>query len=123
MQLNLILSLVLGLLGTVKAVAIPSTELVKRTARTSPPSGCISAGTGGTYSTLALAVASLSGTGAACIFVYSGTYLSTDSITINYAGALTLYGYTTELVYSPRLPIVSNTHANFIAPATRVPTQ
>lgn len=99
----------LALTSTV--AALPSSELVKRTARTTPPTGCLTVGSGGTYSTINAAIAELSGTAAACIFVsllssshfqkqcslhkiYPGTYTSTDQIYINYGGALTLYGYT-----------------------------
>ncbi|KAL7629494.1 hypothetical protein AAE478_001015 [Parahypoxylon ruwenzoriense] len=83
------------LLGCV--IAAPVAEK-RATSRTSPPSGCISVQTGksgnGYYSTLSDAVASLSGTASACIFVYSGTY--TEQVTITYGGPLTIYGYTTE---------------------------
>jgi len=77
-------------------------SLVKRTSRTSAPSGCLTvrgSGTGSSeYSTLAKALAQLgSASTAACIFVYSGTY-NEDKIRITYPGALTLYGYTTEFV-------------------------
>jgi pectinesterase len=74
--------------------------LDKRTSRTSAPSGCkIVHGSGtlsGEYSTLTLALASLSttSTAAACIFIYAGTY--NEGVYINYKGALTLYGETTE---------------------------
>lgn len=66
--------------------------------RTSAPSSCISvrsdaSGTG-EYATLASAVASLSGSDEACIFVYSGTY--EEQVTIDYGGPLTIYGYTTD---------------------------
>lgn len=81
-------------LGLASVHAIP----VKRAGRTSPPSGCkvvrASGAGSGEYSSLSAAVASLSGTAAACIFMYSGTY--TDQVTIEYGGALTLYGYTSE---------------------------
>ncbi|KAH8662402.1 pectin lyase fold/virulence factor [Xylariales sp. PMI_506] len=89
-----------GVLGFVSA--LPSSEIVKRTARESPPSGCLSVRGSGTqsgeYSTLTAALASLSGTGSACIFIYSGTY-SEDELYINYGGKLTLYGYTTNTGY------------------------
>jgi pectinesterase len=66
--------------------------------RTSAPSGCLSVKSGtttsGWYTTLTAALNSLSGTGSACIFLYSGTY--NEQVTISYSGPLTLYGYTTE---------------------------
>ncbi|KAM3068216.1 hypothetical protein ACMFMG_011262 [Clarireedia jacksonii] len=79
--------------------ATASPLLEKRTARTSTPSGCLTVRGSGTksgeYSTVAAALKALgSSTSAACVFIYSGTY--TEQITINYAGALTLYGYTTD---------------------------
>jgi pectinesterase len=85
------------------ASSLPTSNLEKRTARTSPPSGCLvvrGSGTeSGEYSTLSAAVTALgSSTAAACIFIYSGTY--TEALRIAYGGALTLYGYTTEYVYA-----------------------
>ncbi|KAH7076342.1 carbohydrate esterase family 8 protein [Paraphoma chrysanthemicola] len=75
-------------------------ELARRAGRTSPPSGCLTVrglGTNaGEHSTLGAALAKLgtSATTAACIFVYSGTYQ--EQVTIQYKGALTIYGYTTD---------------------------
>ena len=82
--------------------AAVSKPLIKRTTRTSAPSGCLTVrGAGavsGEYSTLTKALAKLGSSSiAACIFVYSGTY-SEDKIRIAYPGALTLYGYTTKSV-------------------------
>ncbi|KAJ1568056.1 hypothetical protein HK405_003791, partial [Cladochytrium tenue] len=66
------------------------------TARTSAPSGCLSVCSNCTYTTLTSAVAALgSGTSAACIFLDAGTY--TEQVTIKYGGALTLYGYTSDV--------------------------
>lgn len=79
---------------------LAATYLVKlalAASRTSPPSGCISVGSGKTYATLTLALASLSTTSttAQCIFIYAGTY--TEQVTINArSAALTIYGYTTD---------------------------
>ena len=53
--------------------------------------------TSGEYSTISAAVASLSGTSSACIFVYQGTY--SESFTVSYGGPLTIYGYTTRSVW------------------------
>ena len=88
-------------LSTITNAAV-SKPLIKRTTRTSAPSGCLTvrgAGAGsGEYSTLTKALAKLGSSSiAACIFVYSGTY-SEDKIRIAYPGALTLYGYTTKSV-------------------------
>jgi pectinesterase len=81
----------LGLAGLTLSAPAPSNTLEKRTARTSAPSGCLSVKAGtttsGWYKTVASAVASLSGTAAACIFVYSGTY--SEQVVIQYGGALT----------------------------------
>ncbi|KAJ6177871.1 hypothetical protein N7519_008332 [Penicillium mononematosum] len=80
-------------LGT--AVLAAPTELVTRAARTSAPSGCLTVGSNGKYSTIGDALTALgSSSAAACIYVASGTY--EEQITINYAGALTLYGETAD---------------------------
>ncbi|KAH9222725.1 pectin lyase fold/virulence factor [Leptodontidium sp. 2 PMI_412] len=97
------ISATLSLLGFSKAATIPTAELVKRTARTSTPSGCKTVRGSGTlsgeYSTLTAALASLStsSTDAACIFIYGGTY--NEGVYINYKGPLTLYGYTSDTGY------------------------
>ncbi|KAF3399739.1 putative pectinesterase A [Penicillium rolfsii] len=71
------------------------TDLSRRTSRTSAPSGCLTVGSGGKYSTIGAALAALgSSKSAACIYVASGTY--TEQLTINYAGTLTLYGETSN---------------------------
>ncbi|GLI80828.1 hypothetical protein PoHVEF18_009187 [Penicillium ochrochloron] len=75
-------------------IAAPS-DLTRRTSRTSAPSGCLTVGSGGTYSTIGAALTALgSSTSAACIYVASGTY--TEQLTIKYAGTLTLYGETSN---------------------------
>ncbi|KAI1864108.1 uncharacterized protein JN550_009128 [Neoarthrinium moseri] len=72
--------------------------LEKRSSRTSAPSGCLNVKAGttttGWYATLGAAIASLSGSKSACIFMYSGTY--NEQLRIDYAGPLTIYGYTTD---------------------------
>ncbi|KAF9245080.1 CAZyme family CE8 [Penicillium roqueforti] len=69
-------------------------KLVTRTARTTAPAGCLTVGSSGKYSTIGAALTALgSSSAAACIYVASGTY--EEQLTINYAGALTLYGETT----------------------------
>jgi pectinesterase len=95
---DLVYTAAISLLCVTVAAATP-TKLVKRTARTSPPSGCLTVRGSGTlsgeYSTLTAALAALGTTTTAkCIFMYSGTY--TEGVTINYKGALTIYGYTEE---------------------------
>ncbi|KAE8555935.1 hypothetical protein TMatcc_003235 [Talaromyces marneffei ATCC 18224] len=87
------------LLQTQGASSLSTSQLEKRTARTSPPSGCfVVRGSGiepGDYSTLSAAVTALgSSTADACIFIYNSTY--TEALRIDYGGALTLYGYTTN---------------------------
>ncbi|CAG7951911.1 unnamed protein product [Penicillium nalgiovense] len=80
-------------LGT--AVLAAPTELVTRTARTSAPSGCLTVGSNGNYTTIGDALTALgSSSAAACIYLASGTY--EEQITIDYAGALTLYGETPD---------------------------
>ncbi|EIM81521.1 uncharacterized protein STEHIDRAFT_161706 [Stereum hirsutum FP-91666 SS1] len=72
--------------------------LVLCASRTSPPSGSIVVRQSGTesgqFSTISAAVASLSGTASASIFVYPGTY--TEQVVVDYGGPLTIYGYTTD---------------------------
>ncbi|KAH8655848.1 pectin lyase fold/virulence factor [Xylariales sp. PMI_506] len=69
--------------------------------RTSTPSGCLtvraSGAASGEYSLLSAAVAALgtTSTADACIFMYAGTYQ--DQVKIAYKGALTVYGYTTNV--------------------------
>jgi pectinesterase len=99
MKLSTILSALLSVIPFVKAV--PTAGLVKRTARSAPPSGCLvvrGSGTqSGEYSTLTKAVAALgSATTAQCIFMYAGIY--NEAVYINYKGQLTLYGETTKYV-------------------------
>ncbi|KAF2114588.1 carbohydrate esterase family 8 protein [Lophiotrema nucula] len=75
-------------------------SLSKRASRTSTPSGCLTVRATGTktgeYSTFGAALSALgtTSTAPACIFIYSGTYK--EQVTINYKGALTTYGYTTD---------------------------
>lgn len=80
-------------LGT-GVIAAPA-DLLRRTSRTSAPSGCLTVGSSGTYSTISDALDALgSSTSTACIYVASGTY--EEQLTIDYAGTLTLYGETTN---------------------------
>ncbi|TVY32160.1 Pectinesterase [Lachnellula subtilissima] len=70
---------------------------VLATARTTAPSGAITVGSGGTYSTIQAAINSLSTTSttAQSLFILSGTY--TEQVIIpSRAAALTIYGYTTD---------------------------
>ncbi|KAF4631932.1 hypothetical protein G7Y89_g6194 [Cudoniella acicularis] len=65
--------------------------------RTSAPSGAITVGSGGTYSTIQAAINSLSTTSttAQSLFILAGTY--TEQVIIpSRAAALTIYGYTTD---------------------------
>lgn len=71
------------------------TALHRRTSRTSAPSGCLTVGSNGQYSTIGAALTALgSSSAAACIYIASGTY--TEQLTIKYAGPLTLYGETPD---------------------------
>ncbi|KAJ5962767.1 hypothetical protein N7501_007708 [Penicillium viridicatum] len=77
------------------AVLAAPTELAARTARTSAPAGCLTIGPHGKYSTIGAALTALGSSKApACIYVASGTYK--EQLTINYGGALTLYGQTAD---------------------------
>lgn len=70
-------------------------QLSRRDSRTSAPSGCLTVGGSGTYSTIGSALDALgSGTSSACIYIAAGTYK--EQLTIDYAGALTLYGETSD---------------------------
>lgn len=70
----MIQSFILFMSLAVAAVAAPA-SLTPRAGRTSPPAGCLSVGSSGTYKTLSAAVAKLSttSTAAQCIFIYKGT--------------------------------------------------
>lgn len=100
-------TVVSGLLGrNVFANASPSSELTKRDSRTSPPSGCLTVGSSGTYSTINAALTALgtgSSTSTACVFIYAGIYASSSQVYINYEGALTLYGYTSKSSVKPTM--------------------
>lgn len=78
--------------------------------RTSAPSGCITAGSGGTYSTVQKAVDSLSTTSttAQCIFIEAGTYKE-QVVVSSRAAQLTFYGYTEDtLSYSANQVTITN---------------
>ena|ERR1700710_1471911 len=97
MKLTTLISRALSVLSL--AEAAPLGELAKRTAPSTPPSGCLVVSGSGTlsgeYSTLTNAIAALgSTTTVKYIFMYAGTY--NEAVYINYKGALTLYGQTTE---------------------------
>lgn len=67
------------------------------TSRTTAPSGCITVGSGGSYTTIQSAVDSLSTTSttAQCLFIKAGTYNEQVVVTAR-AAQLTFYGYTTN---------------------------
>lgn len=78
--------------------------------RTSAPSGCITAGSGGTYSTIQDAVDSLSTTSttAQCIFIEPGTY-NEQVVVSSREAQLTFYGYTEDTTsYSSNEVTISN---------------
>lgn len=91
----------LGLISGMLAVPTNSDDhaersLEKRGDRTSAPAGCLSVGSGSTYSTIASAIKALgSSKNDACIFIKSGTY--EEQLTIDYTGYLILYGETTNI--------------------------
>ncbi|KAL2165582.1 hypothetical protein VTG60DRAFT_4275 [Thermothelomyces hinnuleus] len=72
------LSKVLGFvsLAAAAAAAAAAAPLQSRAARTSPPEGCLTVGSSGTYKTVQSAVDALStsATSEQCIFIYGGTY-------------------------------------------------
>ncbi|KAF1926403.1 carbohydrate esterase family 8 protein [Didymella exigua CBS 183.55] len=92
----MLLSLTLVVSLAAAAAAAP-VSLTTRAGRTSPPSGCLSVGSSGTYATVSAAVAKLSTTStkAQCIFIFSGTYKEQVYIPA-LASALTVYGETTD---------------------------
>ncbi|KAL5043469.1 pectinesterase A [Aspergillus fruticulosus] len=70
-------------------------EHLKRASRTSAPTGCLTVGGSGTYSTISDAIAALgSSSSDACIYISAGTY--EEQLTFQYTGPLTLYGETTD---------------------------
>ncbi|KAE8152972.1 pectinesterase [Aspergillus avenaceus] len=72
-----------------------SASLHERSDRARAPSGCLTVGTSGNYTTIDAALGSLgSSTSDACIFIESGVYH--EQLTVDYAGRLTWYGETTE---------------------------
>lgn len=78
--------------------------------RTSAPSGCITAGSGGTYSTIQAAVDSLSTTSttAQCIFIEAGTY-NEQVVVSSREAQLTFYGYTSDTTsYSSNTVTITN---------------
>lgn len=78
--------------------------------RTSAPSGCITAGSGGTYSTIQDAVDSLSTTSttAQCIFIEPGTY-NEQVVVSSREAQLTFYGYTEDTTsYSSNEVTITN---------------
>jgi pectinesterase len=87
-------SLTLLLSLAASALAAP---LEARTARSSPPSGCLAVGSSAKYKTVQSAVNALStsSTSAQCIFIYSGTYQEQVLIP-QLKSALTIYGQTTD---------------------------
>ncbi|KIN00065.1 carbohydrate esterase family 8 protein [Oidiodendron maius Zn] len=73
---------------------------VSCTSRTSPPNGCLTIrASGAEYSSLSSAINTLgqgTSSSTACIFLYPGTY-NEQVIINNYKGALTIYGYTSDI--------------------------
>lgn len=67
------------------------------TSRTSAPSGCITVGSGGSYSTIQSAVDTLSTSSstAQCLFIEPGTY-SEQVLVSSRKAQLTIYGYTSD---------------------------
>lgn len=99
----------LSALCLVTAVLGAPSELRRRTSRTSAPSGCLTVGSGGTYSTIGDAIHALpSSTSSACIYVASGTYQ--EQLTIDFTGTLTIYGETSDTgTYKDNTVTITNT--------------
>lgn len=79
-------------------VFLTSVTAALATSRTSAPSGCITIGSGGSYSTIQSAVDSLStsSTTAQCLFIEPGTY-SEQVLVSSRTAQLTIYGYTEDI--------------------------
>lgn len=99
---------ILSILGlATAAVAVPQAHS-KRTARASAPTGCLTVGGSGTYSTISAAITALgSSSSDACIYIAAGTY--EEQLTFKYAGALTIYGETADTA-SYKNNVVTITH-------------
>lgn len=83
---------------------------VLATSRTSAPSGCVTVGSGGSYSTIQSAVNSLSTTSttAQCLFIEAGTY-NEQVLVSSREAELTFYGYTTDTAsYSSNVVTITN---------------
>ena len=90
--------------------AFPTTKsLRKRTSRTSAPSGCLTVGSSGNYSTISEALSALGdSTDSACIYISSGTY--SEQLAIDYGGPLILYGETSDTShYASNTVLITNT--------------
>jgi pectinesterase len=100
-------TLVTSLLGL--SLAASASPLDKRTSRTSAPSGCLTVGSGGQYSTIGAALAALGSSAAtACVYVAAGTYA--EQLTITYNGNLTMYGETADTSsYHDNVVTIANT--------------
>ena len=84
-----------GFIAFVSSAPTDYNVLHKRISRTSAPSGCLTVGAGGKYSTISAALTALgSSTNAACIYIAGGIY--EEQLSIKYGGALKVYGETTD---------------------------
>ncbi|KAJ5330785.1 hypothetical protein N7476_000568 [Penicillium atrosanguineum] len=99
----------LSSLCLVSAVLGAPADLRRRTSRASAPPGCLTVGSGGTYSTIGDAINALtSSTSSACIYVASGTY--EEQLTIDFTGTLTIYGETSDTgTYKDNTVTITNT--------------
>ncbi|KAG0160605.1 hypothetical protein PDIDSM_8135 [Penicillium digitatum] len=97
------------------AVLAAPTDLAARTARTSAPAGCLTVGSNGKYSTIGAALTALGTSSApACIYVASGTYK--EQLVVNYPGALTMYGQTTDVdTYKENTVTITHTISSPVA--------
>lgn len=86
----------LGLVaGTTYAAPVPEVSSMNAV-RNGPPPGCLTVGLAGQHHTVGAALSALgSSPSPACIYIAQGTYK--EKVVINYKGALTLYGETSDI--------------------------
>lgn len=85
------LSLMVYLLFSIAFIALNLSQYALATSRSTPPTGALTVGAGGTYSTISEAVAAA--TSGSTIFIYAGNF--TEKVYID-TDNLTVYGQTAE---------------------------
>lgn len=86
---------ILGLVaGTAYAAPVPDASSMN-TIRNGPPPGCLTVGPAGQHHTVGAALSALGASSSpACVYIAQGTYK--EQVVIDYKGALTLYGETSD---------------------------